>query len=536
MKKLLLILLSIIVIGGKYYYRQEKLNLTKLENNIYIKNNKIYSVLTDKLVTGYTTSTSWGNIEYTKYKKGIMISKKKVGKDLQLLSEENFNKKGLLDGDSFKLLGNKIFIFKYKNNILNGKANLDNKEIEFIDGTIIGKNMISEYENPYNINYINGVPDFIKIDIPSNKYPEKIFYNTKLTSNFTGGILKKINWDMVLSEYKNGKLIRERFYSTDSNMIGLKKKDIIYDENKKILKELFYENGILKELNSYNDKMEKNGENFEKSRYLEEFFIKNYENGILNGESIQYVFDKNKNLKKYFGFYKLGIYTGEKYTCQYSGKYFKGFNVDKVNSPIKFEPFFIEKLTEIPKNFTGYNKDKNKIFKYKNGEIKKEYNSIDGIYQKVKIYNKDGSYKENTYQDGLIVEVINYDKNNIRNGEYIGYAHNELKEKTIGMIVDNIYTGEFKHYHGDEIIYVDIYDGNTKLIRTIYYNYKKNKIKSISKRVYKNGYWKDIVTTDYDEKGNIINESKSLENNDKLKKYDEKEYDNLLFESIKKFN
>ncbi|MGX6592788.1 hypothetical protein [Cetobacterium ceti] len=535
MKKLLLILFSVFVIGGIYYYKQEDSKSIQLENNVYIKNNKIYSISTDKPVTGYTVSTSWGNKYYTKYNKGIMTSQKKVSNDLQLLSEDNFNKNGLLEGESFKFLRNETIVLKYKNNILNGKGTLNNKDVEFNDGTLVGKNGISEYENLYKINYINGVPDFIKIKIPNNKYPKKILYNGKLTPNFTGGILKKIDWKIVLSEYENGKLMRERFYSTDSNIIGLKEKDIIYDGNNKIRQELFYRNGTLEKLNSYNDKMEKNGENIEKTLYSGEFFIKNYENGILNGNSTQYLFDKNKNLKVFSGFYKLGIYTGERYTCGYDGTYLNGFNVDKLNNSIKFKPFKIENLTTIPKEFTGYNKDGNKIYEYESGEIKKEYIPTDNIYQQVKIYNKDGSYKENTYQNGLILEVINYDKNNIPNGEYIGYAHNKLKGKTVGMIVDDVYTGKFKHYHGDELIYFDTYDGNTKSTRVNFYNYKENKIKSIEKRVFKNGIWKVVNSVGYDTDGNIINESKNL-NNNKPEKYNEKKYDDLLFDTVKKLN
>ncbi|WP_297406521.1 hypothetical protein [uncultured Cetobacterium sp.] len=531
MKKLLIIIIGIIIAGTTYHYKETNINLIKLENDIYIKNNKAYSILTDKLVSGYTTSTSWGNTDYTKYIKGIITSKKRINNNLQLLLEENFNKNGLLDGEIFKLSGDKSFIYKYKNNILNGISNLNNREIEFVDGTIVGKNSISEYQNPYNINYINGVPDFIKLEIPNNKYPEKILYNTESPSNFTGGILKKANWEMVLSEYKNGKLIRERFYSMDSNMSGLKKKDIIYGENKNILKELIYADGILDKLNSFNDKMERNGENYEKVIYSEEFFIKNYINGVLNGNSTQYIFDKDKKLNKYLGFYKLGIYTGEKYMCQYSGKYVEGFDIDKLDDLIKFEPFTIETLVEIPKKFTGYNKNENIIFEYNSGKIKKEYQPIDNIYQKVKVYNNNGSYREDTYQNGLIIETINYDKNNIRNGQYIGYAHNKLKEKTIGMIINNIMTGEFKHYHDNNIIYVDTYNGNNKSIRTRYYNYKDKKIKSISKRIFENMIWKDISLTNYDKNGNIIKNNENLKNN-KLKIYNKENYEDLLFEDI----
>ncbi len=108
---------------------------------------------------------------------------------------------------------------------------------------------------------------------------------------------------MVLAEYENGELKRERFYSNYSmyrrEIPGLKFRDIIYFKDKQVSKLFEYEGGLLKNLITFNINNQKDGIAFERKPYSNQFTIKNYENGIPNGKYEKYYLTKNDKVENF---------------------------------------------------------------------------------------------------------------------------------------------------------------------------------------------------------------------------------------------
>lgn len=524
MKKFSTLLLSIaIVSGGYYFYSQQILTPKILKDDIYIKNSKVYSVFTDEPISGYIMSKNWSDSIYTKYKKGVLNSKKIVNQNFKLVLQENYNENGLLSGEAYKTINDVNYTLNYKNNILNGKATIGDEQVDFIDGTINGSDILPKYHSKNKINYQEGVPDFIKLDLPSEKYPKNLLVNTIVPENFTGGLLNTGEDETTLFEYNEGALIRIRVYNAGNYGIeGLKIRDVIYGNNNQIKEEFKYENGILKSASSYNDNNRKDGVFYNINLYSQAFYLTTYSDGILNGESQEYHFNNKGELEKIFGFYNLGIYSGDKLKSNEIETYVDGFKTSdlKLQSRVNIKAK-IENFKKIPENFTGFNRENHKVIEYKDGNPIKEYTYFD-FSTVVKELNKDGSYKESKYKDGLIFEIYNFDKNGVKNGPCTLYVHNDLNGRTIGQMVDGKAFGEFKHYHENNIFFIDIYKGDGTYKRTVYYDYEKNKIQTISKGEFINGTWKEENIANFDKEGNPIptEKSKSIR------------YDNINFDTI----
>ena len=87
----------------------------------------------------------------------------------------------------------------------------------------------------------------------------------------------------------------------------------------------------MKSLTSYNEKGQRHGISYEKNWYSNEFLIKTYENGILNGNYEKYYINKEDKINKLLGFNKLGIFLGQNLNCEEVENYLNGFRVKKLD-------------------------------------------------------------------------------------------------------------------------------------------------------------------------------------------------------------
>lgn len=463
MKKLKTFLLAVAIATGGYYFYSQQTNKI-IDGDIYILNNKVYSVLTNKKVSGYILSKTWGNTIYKKYINGVISSEKEVDENSKLVSEKNFNKLGLLEGKSFIGYKDVPSTFTYKNNILNGQSEVDNMTINFTDGASSGENTLVKtfYKN---INYINGVPDFLQLEIPSSDYPKKLLSNTfAVPEKYTGGIFTLQPSQMTLSEYENGILKRERLYEDDTfyrngyGLVGLKFRDQTYYDSGK-LKQIFeYRNGLLEEVISLNEKEERDGLFFKKSTYSYNITVRNYENGTLNGKCETYLLDKNKNVVKVSGFYKNGVYSGQRLNENKIENFLNGFRVENLNldEVLNDKMVVVEHFKGVlPDNFTGFNRkysNPSVIDEYKNGQLIKEYSFNQYLEPTIKEFKEDGGYTLNTYNFGVILTQKEFDKFGVENGDFTEYFYNGPCTKTTGKMVNGEIVGETTHYHGDRII------------------------------------------------------------------------------------
>lgn len=469
MKKLKIFLIAVaIASGGYYYYSQE--NNKIIDGDIYTLNNKVYSVLSNKEVSGYILTKNWENTIYTKYKNGVITSEKEVDEKSQLISDKNFNKLGLLEGKTFRLLNGQKSTFTYKNNILNGKSEIENMEINFTDGASSGENTLvkSFYKN---IKYKNGVPDFLELEIPTLNYPKNLLANKiAVPTKFTGGIFTLEISQMKLSEYEDGVLKRERRYEDDTffrngyGLVGLKLDDMLYHANGKIKQIFLYRNGLLTDIVSLNENEERDGIFFKRSSDSYTLTIKNYKNNILNGKYEEYYLDKNKKIAKLSGVYKNGVYSGQYLNGEKIENYLNGFKVEDLNldEVLNDKIVVVENFKVVlPDNFTGFNRNYSKpsvIDEYKNGQLIKEYSFNEYFEPTIKEFKEDGGYTLSVFNSGLIYTQKEFDKFNIENGTSVEYFHDGPCTKTVSNIVNGEKNGESIHYHGDKIIKI----GETK--------------------------------------------------------------------------
>lgn len=496
--KLILVLIGLLAGGYYFYWKNENKHLSK---DIYFLNNKVYSVFTDKEVSGYVTKNEWEGTIYTKYKDGVAQSEKVIDKNLKLVSKKNFNPQGLLDGKSYNVSRDEVISLNYKNNILNGLSDIRNLTIDFVDGAINGKNLLIDHLNPESakqINYKNGIPDFITLVLPSSEHPKDMLVNVMgVPNDYTGGIITIKKSSIVINEYNKGKLKRERIYKNDSQyrngLTGLKLQDTAYFTNGEVENSLIYEDGLLKNLTSYNEKGQRHGISYEKNWYSNEFLIKTYENGILNGNYEKHYINKEGKIDKLLGFNKLGIFSGQNLNCEEVENYLNGFRVKELDLNIikNSKKVIVENLKEIPENFTGLNKDGGVIYEYKEGKLIKEY--IVPQYSEditVKEFKDDGGYYFNLYSFGRIQSEREMDKNGVKNGRYVDHFYEGKScTKTTGTLVNNKMQGESIHYHGDEVKYIDIYHPNDTYTRTYYKDYKNNEIDKVTTGKVVEGKW-----------------------------------------------
>ncbi|WP_297407688.1 hypothetical protein [uncultured Cetobacterium sp.] len=198
MKKFILLVILIGAIGGGTLYvkNHPKTNKISPENiyikeDFYIKNNKAYSISTDELLDGIFKLKKYNITEYIYYKDGIAINKKTVNSNNNnLITNENFNKLGLKNGESYKYNGEDKTISHYKNGVVNGESLIRNKKITFNDGTIQEKSLDSIYNNKKTIKYNKGIPDFINIKTPKDNPTENIINNkNQINNTFTGELI-----------------------------------------------------------------------------------------------------------------------------------------------------------------------------------------------------------------------------------------------------------------------------------------------------------------------------------------------------------
>lgn len=498
MKKLKIILLIVAVLTGIYYFypNEEK---KYIEKDIYFANNKAYSIFTDREISGYVKSENYLGTSYREYNKGRVLSEKIVDPNLKMISKKAFDENGLLEGKSYIVMNGEGYDLEYKNNILNGKSKIKNNEIDFVDGTINGKNMLPQdsYSNlNKQITFKNGIPDFIELEIPTSEYPKKILVDEiEVPNKFTGGIIQTKSSEIILFEYVNGELTRERSYEGIYSLIGLKLKDTIYSKDKKINKVLNYRNGILLNLTTFNDKGEMDGVLFERDFYSDEFKIKNYKNGFLNGKTKKYYMSKDKKIQETSGIYNIGILSGQYLNYNKVENFLNGFKVNDLdlNKVLNDKEVVIESFKDIPKDFTGFNVDSImfRVNEYKDGKIIREYTVNNNLETEVKEFKDNGGYDFNLYSSEGVIKVIReIDKKNVHNGKYVEYFYGgDSCTKTEGTMVNNTPLGRFVHYHGDKIEYVDIYHENNTYTRTYYKDYEKNDIDRVTTGKRINGIW-----------------------------------------------
>lgn len=502
MKKIKILLpIVAFLIGSSYFYWKSK--EPSLNKDIYFFNNKGYSISTDKEITGYTLTEELRGKVYREYKDGILQSEKVIDKDSKLISNKKFNSLGLLSGKAYKLIDKKTYEFMYKNNILNGTSEIENSKINFTDGSINGKNLIfenSDANKKQQINYKNGVPDFINLKLPSTEYPKKILVNeTSLPERYSGGAIYIRPAEIVLVQYEDGILQRKRAYENEDfyyGTLGLKTRDITYFKTGQTKQELMYEGGVLKTLRTFNEKGELDGISYDSNLYSNEFEIREYQDNVLNGESQQYYLNSDNQIKKLNGFYKIGIYSGQTLNFDKIENFLNGFKVENLDLNLVKTTFSIEELDQIPEDFTGFNRGVSAsdsslvINEYKNGKLIKEY-SPDYYETSVKEFKEDGGYYLNIYNSlGFIQREMEVDKDEVWNGKNIEYFYYDNScTKTVGNLVNGELSGKYMHYHGDKVVSVDTYYSNDTYKRVYYKDYENNIIEKTGTGKKVNGVW-----------------------------------------------
>lgn len=502
MKKIKILLpIVAFLIGGYYFYWKDK--EPSLNKDVYFFNNKAYSIFTDKEITGYTLTQELGGKVYREYKDGVLQFEKIIDKDSKLVSNKRFNSLGLLSGKVYKSIDKKTYGFMYKNNILNGTSEVENSKIDFTDGSINGKNLIFQYSDAnkkQQINYKNGVPDFVNLKLPTIEYPKKILVNEmSLPERYSGGVIYIRPAEIVLLQYEDGILQRKRAYENEDfyyGTLGLKMRDITYFKTGQTKQELLYEGGVLKTLRTFNEKGELDGISYDSSLYSNEFEVKKYQNNILNGESQQYYLDLNNQVKKLNGFYKMGIFSDQALNFYKIENFLDGFKVENLDLNSAKTDFSIKQFDEVPKDFTGFNREVSSsdnssiINEYKNGKLIKEY-SPDYYETSVKEFKENGGYYLNIYNSlGFIQKEMEVDKDEVWNGKNIEYFYYDNScTKTVGRLANGDLEGKYIHYHGDKIICVDTYFPNDTYERVYYKDYENNVIEKIGTGKKVNGAW-----------------------------------------------
>lgn len=522
MKKFILLVILIGAIGGGTLYvkNHPKTNKISPENiyikeDFYIKNNKAYSISTDELLDGIFKLKKYNITEYIYYKNGVAINKKTVNSNNNnLITNENFNKLGLKNGESYKYNGEDKTISHYKNGVVNGESLIRNKKITFNDGTIQGKSLDSIYNNKKTIKYNKGIPDFINIKTPKNNPTENIINNkNQINNTFTGELIiptdNYFNNNLKIIAYRDGKMIREKIYNNNNYVDGIKTSDKIFYDNGKIKNQYTYYNGIIVDLKSFDNSGKLNSTLT--SDYGNTYKIVNYKNGIPQGESITYIINSETgNVEKYIGNYNLGIYSGDLLIDNKKENIINGIISKNNTKEILNVTIYPQK--EVNKNFNGYSKfnintkdySKDEIYKYEKGQITEIFYYLNNTLTNVKKLNKDGSYKMELYVDGILKNVYSYNSNNIKNGEFIEY-YKHLNAKTTGTVVNGKILGKSIHYHNNKIIFIDIYKKDNTYKRTFYYDYNLGKIKEITHgKLISNRWIPTGKTIKYNENGKII--------------------------------
>lgn len=464
-----------------------------IEEAIYSKDKKVYSILDNKPINGVLEKEGYyGKREYSTYKKGTLYNLKKISKENKLLYDVSFDGMGLFNGKTFEEKGKSS---EYSHGVLDGEVIYEDysgsKIIErYVDGVLNG---VQEKKGGKKLFFNQGLRTTKDIKSITKKQSKVILWGEIPRENFTGELYGEAKKDIIsnyyavmqIEEYKKGILLSRKYYDKEGKKLY---KFHFMDGNvKKIVKKIKYSNGILSELKNYDSDGNLNGKSILGDYYSNHIETKNYINGIPHGE-VEILIENDGKLDKKIGFYDKGIYTGYR-----NQQYYKdGIEVDDELTKTFSSNFIITNIKDIKnkESFSGYTKqvinsnnnaEDGNIYYYENGFLKEEYKYKNNSLIQSKHYLENGKYTQKTYKDGIVQKISNYNADGIEDGTFTAYEHEN--SKTVGHIVNGTIDGKSIHYHGSKIYYVDIYSKGKEYQRTIYYDYEKKQIFQTQKGV-----------------------------------------------------
>ena len=476
----------------------------------YEKDNMTYTVADNKPVNGIVEIERNSSKEYSSYEKGRLINLKKVDSKGRLIEEINYDSMKLFHGE---ILQGKS-ISKYNHGVLVEEAQ-DGEIIKYYDGTVDGeikkRGIIKFYDKGIEVEEAPEKKKILKSKIAWGETPEK---------NYTGELyftpisLKRYYWDsdkLEIRGYDNGELKYVKLYNKDG-----KKMREYYVKNgdiKSISSYSRYEDGVVQDKSSFDENGNRNGVRVNLT--YDSMKTEKYKNGILHGEAKSVSLHNKKEIL--VGTYRLGIFTGVRGDINY----IDGFESKKEPIAPSLSLNLKEKVEG--ENFTGFVKRKNKnkniiIDEYNNGGIIKSYNYNEEKLEVITFLDKTlsepsldtdvkypkGSYMEEIYCNGFLLNRSYYDSNGIKNGEFLSVPHRGSVSK--GRVLNGLTDGILTHYHGDEIINIDKYRKGETYTRTAYHDYSKGIISEKSKGAYdkKNNMWISVGTKyQYSEDGKL---------------------------------
>ena len=466
---------------------------------VYRNDGIVYNVVNNKPVNGIVKREVGGIKEFSTYQKGILKNLKKIDWEETLIEEINYDDMGLTHG----LVKTREMQKNYSHGRLMGDSNekyygtditryyidgvvhsqeVRNKEVKFFNRgveveTDPGKITISEVKKVWG-------------ELPEKKYTGEVYSN--YINNGDGLYYAALE----VKGYKDGILEYIKFYTKDG--IKLLEYSLYNGDINKRSRSLEYINGYLNEELNYNEDGELNGVVIK--REWDKITTKLYVDGILHGDVKAFNFKTQKNSS--LGHYKLGVFTGEMDGCYYNeGLESKDYIIKKV-LPLEIK----EDIEE--ENFTGLVRKKDEkgtfIDQYEDGKVLKRYTYSNGMLEKITTTPDEKGYSsEELYHFGLLTSKFSYNRNKIRDGEFLSIEHKNSLTK--GNFTNGSIDGKSIHYHGEKIIYIDTYNENS-YNRVSYYDYEKNQVSGRSKGIYSKEIYQWIKVDEeyeYYENGNI---------------------------------
>ena len=480
-----------------------------IDTPVYTKNGKAYNVLDDKAINGVIKKSGYyGAEEFYTYKKGRLLSLKKISQSQELIYDISFDDMGLKEGILSEKDGKTT---TYSHGILDGKQiskdYLGNTIVaRYSDGVLDGEQENAKGEKEYYTNGVKTTKDLMTI---TKKQSKKVILGETPENNFTGELYGKAKKDITknyyvinqVEEYKDGMLLSRKYY--DKTGIKLEEFNFADGNIKNIVRSIKYNRGVLLELKNYNLNGDLNGSYIISNYYPKYTETKHYIDGIPHGKVERLVTTNNEGYKV-IGIYDKGIYSGTKREQNYKD----GVEVDEKINALYSSKLKIIATKDIANKsiFTGYTKDSlsketitpKNLYYYSNGILKEKYEYKNNSLVQYEYYLSDGRSIRTTYKDGLVKVISNYDAKGIQNGQVISYEHSD--SKTISYVVNGVISGRSTHYHGGKVYYIDEYSKDRAYKRTIYYDYKKKQIKEINQGAWSGTNWvlKGIIKSYYE--------------------------------------
>ncbi len=487
---------------------------TSIENKVidvpvYTKNGKAYNVLDDKVISGVIKKSGYsGAEEFYTYKKGRLLSLKKISGSQELVYDISFDDMGLKEGILLEKNGK---ITTYSHGILEGKQISKDYRgntivARYYDGALDGEQENAKGEKEYYASGIKTIKDLMTITKEQSK---KVISGETPENNFTGELYGKAKKDITnnyyvinqVEEYKDGILLSRKYY----DKVGRKLEEFSFADGniKNIVRSIKYSRGALLELKNYNLNGDLDGSSIISNYYPKYTETKYYVDGIPHGK-VERLVTTNNDGYTVVGVYDKGIYSGTKREQNYK----EGVKVDeKINNLSSSKLKIIAKKNIMNKStFTGYTKNNlsketitpGNLYYYSNGILKEKYEYKDNSLAQYEYYLLDGRSIRTTYKDGLVKVISNYDAKGIQNGQVISYEHSD--SKTISYVVNGVISGRSTHYHGGKVYYIDEYSKDRTYKRTIYYDYKKKQIKEITQGAWNGTNWvlKGLIKSYYE--------------------------------------